>query len=330
MRIAIVHDNTDAIRLFSQLIDELGHELIWSTRSGINAILQCHKNLPDLVLIKLDLPDMGGVEITRSIMNQTPTTVIVICKSIKTYPAKVFEAMSAGALDAFAEPEDNQPETLQNLKNKIQNINKLHKSISRKHAPEKNQIEKDIPLIAIGASTGGPAALVKVLTRLPESIDAVIVIIQHMDNQFSEGLVKWLDEQTNIRVEMARSKQIPQSGMAYVAGTSDHLVLTKEGRFEYTADPKDYPYRPSIDVFFESAVAHWPNQIIGVLLTGMGRDGANGLLSLHNRGMLTIAQNEASCAVYGMPKAAAKLNAAQEILHIDDIGPAITEAINKG
>ncbi|HEY9050756.1 MAG TPA: chemotaxis protein CheB, partial [Gammaproteobacteria bacterium] len=152
----------------------------------------------------------------------------------------------------------------------------------------------------------------------------------HMDNQFSEGLVKWLDEQTNIRVEMARSKQIPQSGMAYVAGTSDHLVLTKEGRFEYTADPKDYPYRPSIDVFFESAVAHWPNQIIGVLLTGMGRDGANGLLSLHNRGMLTIAQNEASCAVYGMPKAAAKLNAAQEILHIDDIGPAITEAINKG
>ncbi|HEY9051982.1 MAG TPA: chemotaxis protein CheB, partial [Gammaproteobacteria bacterium] len=192
MRIAIVHDNTDAIRLFSQLIDELGHELIWSTRSGINAILQCHKNLPDLVLIKLDLPDMGGVEITRSIMNQTPTTVIVICKSIKTYPAKVFEAMSAGALDAFAEPEDNQPETLQNLKNKIQNINKLHKSISRKHAPEKNQIEKDIPLIAIGASTGGPAALVKVLTRLPESIDAVIVIIQHMDNQFSEGLVKWL------------------------------------------------------------------------------------------------------------------------------------------
>ncbi len=330
MRVAIVHDNPDTIRLFSDLIQDLGHELSWSEHYGAKAIAHCQDILPDLILIKLDLPDMHGVEVTRNIMEQTPTTVIVISKSVKNHPAKVFEAMSVGALDAFTEPADDNQESIQELKSKIQNIHKLHKSISRKQPIEKCQIKKDIPLIAIGASTGGPAALIKVLTRLPEKPDAVIVIIQHMDNQFSQGLVKWLDEQTKIKIEMASPKQIPKPGIAYLAGTNDHLILTKDGRFDYTADPKEYPYRPSIDVFFESAVTHWPNKIIGVLLTGMGRDGANGLLSLHNRGMYTIAQDEASCAVYGMPKAAARLNAAQEILHIDDIGQAITKALSKG
>lgn len=115
--------------------------------------------------------------------------------------------------------------------------------------------------------------------------------------------------------------------MAYFAGTDDHLILQKNGRFKYTEEPVHYPYRPSIDVFFESAVTHWPNKIIGVLLTGMGRDGASGLLSLHNRNMFTIAQNKESCAVYGMPKAAIELNAVKKVLHIDDIGDAINKTL---
>ena len=113
----------------------------------------------------------------------------------------------------------------------------------------------------------------------------------------------------------------------YIASTDDHLIIQPSGLFDYTAEPVKYPYRPSVDVFFESAVANWPHQMIGVLLTGMGRDGANGLLSFYNRGMLTIAQNEASCAVFGMPKAAIALNAAQKILPVDDIGNAINQAL---
>ena len=167
----------------------------------------------------------------------------------------------------------------------------------------------------------------KVLSKLPPRPNAVIVIIQHMDNHFSAGMARWIDEQTPLQVQIAQAGQKPEAGIAYVAGTDDHLVLDKTGCFDYVQEPEDYPYRPSVDVFFNSAVAHWPNRMIGVLLTGMGRDGASGLLSFYNRGMLTIAQDEQSCAVFGMPKAAIALNAASKVLHIDHIGQAIGDAL---
>ena len=188
-------------------------------------------------------------------------------------------------------------------------------------------LDHKLPLIAIGASTGGPAALIKVLSKLKPDINAVIVVIQHMDKRFSAGMAKWIDEQIKIKVEVASVNQKSKPGVIYVAGSDDHLILQPSCLFNYTAEPVEYPYRPSVDVFFESAVTNWPSKMIGVLLTGMGRDGANGLLSFYNRGMLTIAQDEASCAVFGMPKAAIALNAAQKILPIDDIGDAINQAL---
>jgi len=327
MRIAIVHDNADTCDLFRQLIEDTGYTLAWTAASSQQAMAKCKREKPDLVLVKLAMPDADGVDIIRAIMQHTPTTVIAVSSSVKNHPAKVFEAMSAGALDAFTEPLDQQAESIYEFKRKIRNVGKLHKSATQNTRALQPRIEKNLPLVAIGASTGGPAALVNVLSKLPDRPNAVIVIIQHMDNQFSSGMARWIDEQTPMRVEIAREKQKPEAGVAYIAGTDDHLVLDKNGRFEYIREPEDYPYRPSVDVFFNSAVANWPNRMIGVLLTGMGRDGAGGLLSFYNRGMLTIAQDEESCAVFGMPKAAIALNAASEILHIDDIGDAIRDAL---
>lgn len=328
MKVAIIHNDDDVKRLLHYLLTDIGHTVSWESATSQESIELCRSNLPDLILLKLDMPDLPATELIRNIMSSTPTTIMVISKSIKKHPGKVFEAMSAGALDAFTEPSTDEPRSIEDLQRKIKNINSLHKTTKTAPLPVQMQIDKSLPLIAIGASTGGPAALVKVLSKLPDKPHAVIVIIQHMDKQFSEGMAKWIDEQTRIKVEIALTNQPPKPGIVYIAGGDDHLILKKNGCFDYTAIPVDYPYRPSVDVFFESAVTNWPNRMIGVLLTGMGRDGANGLLSFYNRGMLTIAQNEASCAVFGMPKAAIALNAAKKILHIDEIGDAINDALS--
>jgi len=328
MRIAMLHTNTDVIRLFSYIITELGFTVCWTCHTAQDAIKLCSTNSPDLLLIQLDLKNTKISDLIKKIMSDTPTTIIVISDSVKQNPGNIFEAMSAGALDALTEPSTDNPENLLELKHKIFNIKKLHDSLIKIEKVKHSVDIKNAPLVAIGASTGGPAALLKILKQLPEKNNAVWVIIQHMDHQFSQGMAQWLNEQINIKVETALNNQAPKIGHVYLASTDDHLIINKYGHFEYTNIPVDYPYRPSVDVFFESAVTHWPNKLIGVLLTGMGRDGANGLLSFYNRGMLTIAQNKESCAVYGMPKAACEINAVSIELDINKIAEKIIDNLN--
>jgi len=319
----MLHSNEDTIRLFKFIVTELGFNMCWSCQSPEKAINLCNSDRPDLLLIQLDLESCNTSSLIQQIMSSTPTTVIVISNSIKQNPGEIFDAMSAGALDAFTEPSTDNPDHLNDLKNKISNIKKLHDSELKIRNVKSTSCVKTTPLVAIGASTGGPAALLTILRQLPKDNSAVWVIIQHMDHQFSQGMATWLNDQIDIKVETALDNQAPKLGHVYLASTNDHLIINKRGRFEYTNIPVDYPYRPSVDVFFESALTHWPHKLIGVLLTGMGRDGANGLLSFYNRGMLTIAQNKTSCAVYGMPKAACELNAVSVQLDINQIADEI-------
>jgi two-component system response regulator WspF len=174
------------------------------------------------------------------------------------------------------------------------------------------------PLVAIGASTGGPAALAHILSGLPARFPAAFAIIQHVDVQFAAGLADWLQAQTSLSIRLAQEGCRLEVGTVWLAGTNDHMVLTPQHTLSYTANPRDYPYRPSVDVFFKSLVKngaeHWPAKAAGVLLTGMGRDGAEGLAVLRRAGWYTIAQDQASSVVYGMPKAAAEVGAAIQIL----------------
>jgi len=328
MRIAIVHNNFNTIRLFEFLIEELGFDVCWTSTTAQDALLQHATDCPDLLLVQLELTDMKGSELIKQIMGSTSSTIIAISDSVKNNPGSVFEAMSAGALDAFSEPTTKNPESIPDLKSKIINIKKLHDSANKPKRSVIKQQKAENPLVAIGSSTGGPAALLTVLKKLPANSNAVFVIIQHMDNEFSQGMADWLNEQTDIHVQIAKNHTIPQAGQVYMAGTNDHLIINSAGIFQYTDEPKDYPYRPSVNAFFDSAVTNWPNKLIGVLLTGMGRDGANGLLSFYNRGMHTIAQSEESCAVYGMPKAACEIGAVEIELDINDIADEIIRNIN--
>jgi len=185
-------------------------------------------------------------------------------------------------------------------------------------------------LVAIGASAGGPNALARVLADLPATFPAAIVIIQHVDERFAAGMAEWLTRVSPIAVEVAREGDRPRMGTALLAGTNDHLVLKGAVRLGYTPEPRNQAYRPSVDVFFESVGAQWTGEAVGVLLTGMGRDGAKGLKALRDRGCYTISQDESTSAVYGMPKAAANMGAAVDILPLELIGSRLVETLGDG
>lgn len=331
MRIAIVNDVNAIAQILAQAIAQhTEHEVCWIARDGMEAVARCRDALPDLVLMDLMMPNMDGVEATRQIMNHTPCAILVVTASVSGNAGKVFEAMAAGALDAVNTPVmrgAGADEGLATLLRKLATIGKL---IARNPAPPPapgqrtpGPCETGLPLIAIGSSTGGPGALATILSQLNAELPAAMVIVQHVDPEFSASMAQWLDGQTSLRVRLAEPGDRPTRGQVLIAGTSDHLILKRNGRLDYTNEPRDYVYRPSVNVFFESAAAHWRNQVVGVLLTGMGRDGASGLLSLRQHGMPTIAQDQQTCAVWGMPKAAIALGAAQQVLPLDEIATAI-------
>jgi two-component system response regulator WspF len=340
MRVAVVNDSKLAAESLRRVIADSGrHQVAWVAEDGADAVRRCADDVPDLILMDLIMPVMDGVAATRQIMAKTPCAIVVVTASVSGNAGKVFEAMGAGALDAINTPILGMNGTSgghEALLHKIDMVGRLieaPKRISAPHAPVHHNPcavpGRCPPLIAIGASTGGPAALKTILEPLPSNLAAAIVIIQHVDEEFARSFAEWLNEQTALKVRLAQPGDRPQPGQVLIAGREDHLILTRESTLDYTAKPEDYPYRPSVNVFFETVAQHWGGQAVGVLLTGMGKDGGNGLLALRQAGCHTIAQDKASSAIYGMPKAAAEIGAAVDILDLKAIGPALLKSLRR-
>jgi chemotaxis response regulator CheB len=167
--------------------------------------------------------------------------------------------------------------------------------------------------------------LTAVLSGLPKNFPAAVVIVQHVDQRFASGLADWLSRDSAMPVRVAREGDRLAAGSVLLAGTNDHLRFISSERIGYTPEPQEQSYRPSVDVFFFSVAEHWPGEAVGVLLTGMGRDGAQGLKTLRDKGHYTIAQDQATSTVYGMPKAAASLGAAVDILPLERIAPRLVD-----
>ncbi|HOL73391.1 MAG TPA: chemotaxis response regulator protein-glutamate methylesterase [Bryobacteraceae bacterium] len=331
MRIAIVNDLPMAVEILRRVVLSVpGYEVAWIARNGAEAVEKCAADRPDLILMDLIMPVMDGVEATRRIMKETPCAILVVTATVAGNAAKVFEAMGLGALDAIATPAYVPGEGLRGDSELLKKIATIQMLISGARAPAAAaSAPAPTPLIAIGASTGGPAALVDVLSRMPHDAGAAIVVVQHVDAQFAPGLAAWLGEQCVLPVVLAREGERPARNTVYLAGTNDHLVFGADQAFHYTREPTDYPYRPSVDAFFLSVKRHWQTKGAAILLTGMGRDGATGLLALRQAGWHTIAQDRQTSLVYGMPKAAADLNAAVEVLPVSAIATAALHAIQR-
>ncbi|MVV50354.1 chemotaxis response regulator protein-glutamate methylesterase [Pseudomonas sp. PB120] len=336
MKIAIVNDMPMAVEALRRaLAFEPAHQVIWVAANGAEAVQRCAEQTPDLILMDLIMPVMDGVEATRRIMAETPCAIVVVTVDRQQNVHRVFEAMGYGALDVVDTPAlgvGNAQEAAAPLLRKIMNIgwligekgNRLRSTPGPLRSSGSRQ-----QLIAIGSSAGGPAALEVLLKGLPQNFSAAIVLVQHVDQVFAAGMAEWLGSASGLNVRLAQEGEPPQPGTVLLAGTNHHIRLLKNGTLAYTAEPVNEIYRPSIDVFFESVASYWNGDAVGVLLTGMGRDGAQGLKLMRQQGYLTIAQDQQSSSVYGMPKAAAAIDAAVEIRPLDKIAPRLLEIFPK-
>ena len=337
MRIAIVNDVSMLVEMLSRIVEmDPGCHVAWTARDGAEAVRNCAMDVPDLLIMDLFMPIMDGTEATRRIMTSSPCPILIVTASVDSNSSKVFETLGAGALDAIATPaigNDGKCDGMQPLLRKIAQFKQLIAPSSlklKRRESVSSHLSSNFDLVVVGSSTGGPNALADLFSQIPASINAAFVVIQHVDKQFAPGLASWLNSICALEVCIAKAGDRPQRGKVMIAATNDHLVMNCGNVFQYTPEPENNPFRPSVDVFFNSVACKCREKGIAVLLTGIGRDGAVGLLTLRQSGWRTFAQNKETCVVYGMPKAAAELGGAGEVLSPKDIGQRIVGIVGVG
>jgi len=332
VRIAIVNDIAIIVEVLRRIVVSVpGYEVAWVARDGAEAVACCAADVPDVILMDLVMPVMDGVEATRRIMEATPCAILVVTASVSANASRVFDAMGYGALDAVNTPEMHSRGVIDGADALLRKIAIIGTLIGSEGVGSKGPQESVVapahslpPLLLLGASTGGPRALVTVLESLPKDFPGAIVIVQHVDVQFAQGLAEWLARRSGRAVGVATAGSHVAKGMTLIAGSDGHLVMTGHRILTYSPDPVDIAYRPSVDVFFNSVAKVWPDdqssRCAAAILTGMGADGAAGLRTLHDKGWYTVAQDSASSIVYGMPKAAVAAGAVDAVFPIALMG----------
>jgi two-component system response regulator WspF len=335
MKVALAHPKKRALQTLQQaLAEEHGIEVLWSTASAGEALQTAHERPPELLLLDVSFKEPSSVEITRQVLARNRCAVLLLADRPHAHVSAIYEAMGLGALDVVTGPDpdsDGGFAGLEAFRAKLGALGETPGFATPRRARGGNRsgsgrARTHPPLVALGASTGGPHALFRILSELPVQLGAALVIAQHVDSEVSAGLCSWLQRATPLRVELAAAGCRPTPGTVLLAASNDHLVLTAQRMFVYSAEPRELLYRPSVDVLFRSLAEHWPAPAVAVLLTGMGGDGAQGLEQLRQRGWHTIAEAESSCVVFGMPTGAIELGAAQEILPLASIPAAIARA----
>ena len=347
LRVLVIEDSlTVRRRLCETLAADAGIEVVGEAEDGRHAIELCQALRPDVMTMDMMLPVMTGLAATEYIMAHCPTPILVVSSSVNRGELfRTYDALAAGAVDVLEKPRGDEPEghweqrfiDTVKLVARIRVITHLRARTGAGVSPVALTQAPDIDptpgrpcrLIAIGASTGGPGAIVEVLRGLSPKMQAPVLLVLHINEPFGTAFADWLDAQTPRRVAFARDGEplADVAGRVALAPPGRHLAV-RHGRLHLTGTPERHSCRPSVDVLFESVASDCGATAAGCLLTGMGRDGAAGLLAMRRAGGSTIAQDEATSVIYGMPREAALLGAAMQVLPLRDIGPALSSLAN--
>ncbi len=342
IKVLIVDDSAVVRQVLTGLLDGVsGIKVIGAAADPIFAMKRMEVEWPDVIVLDIEMPRMDGITFLKQLMNDRPTPV-VICSTLTERGEDVtMQAMSAGAVDIITKPKLNLRNFLQESKANIidiikaaaQSRPKIIKALSvEPHSfaasTLKPMLQTTDRIIVIGTSTGGTQALEYLFIQLPPSAPA-IVVVQHMPEHFTAAFAKRLDGICQVTVKEAAQNDLALPGRVLIAPGGKHMLLQRSGA-QYRVDVKDGPlisrHRPSVDVLFRSSAQSAGANAVGIILTGMGDDGALGMKEMHNAGALTIAQDEASCVVYGMPKEAVKLGGVDGILPLSAIFQIIMQA----
>jgi len=334
---AIVIDDVATVRqALCRLLVEGGEiEVAAEGRDGHDAVALTMERRPDIILMDVDMPRMDGLAATREIMATRATPILIVTSSAIVDARHLpFAAIEAGALDVFLKPDLTDPSAwelagaqLRQAVRLLARVPVVHRRARKTAAPTgigEHLAAIDpgwrLGVIVIGASTGGPMAIRHVLRELPPTFPVPIAIVQHIGDAFVPGLVEWLGHDVPLPVALARDRRPLAPGTVAVAPGGVHLRLAEGPVARFDMGPLVQHCRPAVDVLFHSAAQTLGSRAIGILLTGMGRDGADGLRAIHDAGGVTIAQDRESSIVYGMPGAAVDMGVVDHVCSPQEIG----------
>ncbi|NMG58908.1 chemotaxis-specific protein-glutamate methyltransferase CheB [Geitlerinema sp. P-1104] len=337
-------------------------ELVGMAGNGKEALRMLPQVLPDVVCTDFHMPEMNGLELTQEIMATMPRPILILSASVQAEDTQnVFRVLKAGAVDVLPKPINGGANNWQDLQleliTKIRVLSGVAVFTHRRQLVTENQRDyspvvtplrskqvgqNSVPtiarevrqriyeLVAIGASTGGPQALQGILQQIPPGFPVPIVCVQHISRGFLTGLVNWLNTECRVPVRIAQPGMRAEAGVIYFPPEDQHLTFSRPGVFATAPLPPFSGHRPSVTVTFESVAQVYGRRCVAILLTGMGKDGALGMQAVSQAGGVTIAQDEATSVVFGMPKEAIALGAAQYILPLPDIAPVLLKRLFVG
>lgn len=342
IRVLLVDDSLIALTLLKRMLDGSPEVNVVGTASNGKEALRLIPALdPQVICSDIHMPVMDGIEFTKRVMEEFPKPVLVVSVSTDRQEGKnIFKMMEAGAVDFFQKPksglESDYLKQSSELITRIKVLSGVHvfkriQQLQQAQPPghvELGQMKGGVcsRIVAIGASTGGPQALAGILSSLPAEFPLPVICVQHIGEGFLDGLVEWLRTLCRVKIEIARPGEAPAPGTVYFPRENTHLLIDSGGRFENSIDPANNGHRPSVTVTFSSVARYYRSYAIGVLLTGMGNDGADGMKAIADAGGMTIAQDESTSVVFSMPKRAIDLGAAKLVLPVDKIADAIVKS----
>jgi two-component system, chemotaxis family, protein-glutamate methylesterase/glutaminase len=343
VRVLIV-DDSPTLRILIRIIleNDPGIQVVGEAGNGNEALTLCRKLNPDIITMDIQMPGMDGYETIRHIMAEMPRPIVVLTSTESDIElGTAYKAIECGALMVLGKPK-GVPGTDPEADNLISQIKAMadvkvvrrtrwsqpeqSKMPGKAAMPRSSRLQR-IRLVTIGVSTGGPPALQVILSRLPAGFPAPILVVQHMSRNFISGLATWLNETTPLQVRVAQAGEKLEPGMVYLAPDGNHLTVTADGSVRLKTMSLVDGHCPSATVLFKSAAEVNGPETAGVILTGMGSDGARGLKTLHDAGGYTMAQNEASCIIFGMPKEAIAMGAVNEVLPLEMISDRLKELV---